>query len=114
MSLINCNNKGCLKASNALLNTKTMEVICTECGKAISNIAEPMKRMLKSFGQILRTDEKKAFMMACTACSANREVVLDKKNNTVCKVCGSAIKVHAAMKQAIMEISKKVAANDDE
>ena len=103
--LINCDNRGCLKSSNALLNVETLEVICGECGKAIKGISEPMKRTLKSFGQILRNEEKKAFMMACKSCNANREVVLDHENNTVCRVCNKEIKVHAAMKR--LQIFKK-------
>ena len=98
--LIPCNNKGCLKSSAALLNTETMEVLCSECGQVISNISEPMKRTLKSFGQIVRNLDKKAFVVACTQCNANRQVVIDN-DNTVCSVCGFSIKVHPAMKNAI-------------
>ena len=112
--LIACDNKGCMQQSNALLNVTTLEVICGECGKAIKGISEPMKRTLKSFGQVLRTEERKAFMMACKSCNANREVVLDNENNTVCKVCNSAIKVHAAMKQAIMEVGRKLSSLNKE
>jgi hypothetical protein len=112
--LINCDNKGCLQQNNALLNPETHEVICQECGKAIKGVSEPMKRTLKSFGQVLRLDERKAFMMACKNCNANREVLLDDKNNTVCRVCKGEIKVHSAMKQAILQVGKKLDAIDSE
>lgn len=97
-----CNNKKCSKTSNALLDTETMEVICQECGQPISNISEPMKRTLKSFGQVVRS-ERRAFMFACTNCRANREIVLDQDNQTICKICHSPIQVHASFKLAIEE-----------
>jgi hypothetical protein len=96
-----------MQHSNAMLNTDTMEVICGTCNAPIGNISEPMKRALKSAGQILRTDIKKAFVMACRACNANREVVLSAKDETVCKICKGPIQVHAAMKQAIKEFGEK-------
>ena len=113
--LISCDNKGCMQSTNALLDTSNMTVVCANCGKVIKTVSEPMKRTLKSFGQILRTEEKKAFMMACKNCNANREVVLSQDSQTtVCKVCHSEVKVHAAMKQAIMEIGRKASSLDTE
>lgn len=111
--LVNCNNRGCLKSTSALLNTETHEVMCTECGLAITNISESMKRALKSFGQVIRDTSRKAFMMACSNCNANREVVLDDKNNTICKMCKGPIKVHAAMKQAMISIGHKLDAVEE-
>lgn len=100
--LVNCNNKGCMQASNALLDVDSMEVICQECGKPITNLAETMKRALKSFGQIVRT-ERKAFMLACNACKANREVVMTQDNKTICKTCHEPIEIHASFKLAMEE-----------
>ena len=96
-----------MQHSNALLNADTMEVICTACNSPVSNISDSMKRALKSFGQILKTDLKKAFVMACRQCNANREVVMNTKDETVCKICKGPIKVHAAMRQAIKEFGQK-------
>lgn len=112
--LLTCNNKGCLKSSEAALDLQSYDVICRECGKSISNISESMKRALKSFGQILRTDNRKAFMMGCKSCNANREVVLDDKNNTICKICSSEIKVQPAMRQALIAMGHKVDKDSDE
>lgn len=100
--LIACTNKGCLKTSNALLDPETLEVICEECGQPISGISDAMKRTLKSFGQVIRS-ERKAFMLACHTCKANREVVMDQDNNTICKTCHNKIEVHAAFKLAMEE-----------
>jgi hypothetical protein len=110
--LIPCSNKGCLKSSNALLNLETLEVICQECGKAIANISEPMKRVLKSSGQVIRSNEKKAFMVLCKACNANREVVLDQNNKTICKICFGSIALQATFKLAMQEAGAKLAKID--
>ena len=100
--LITCDNKGCLQSSNALFNDITKEVLCGECGRSITNISDAMKRTLKSFGQIVRT-ERKVFMLACPACRANREVVMDQNNDTLCKTCHEPITIHAAFKMAMEE-----------
>lgn len=100
--LIICDNAGCLESSNALFNQKTEEVLCGECGKSITNISDAMKRTLKSFGQVVRS-EKKAFMLACSACKANREVVMDQNNDTLCKICHEPIKIHTSFKIAMEE-----------
>jgi ribosomal protein S27E len=105
--LLVCTNKGCLKSGEHKLDKETNEVICEYCGKVVVNITEMMKKTLKSSGQVINTNMKKAFMMACRACNANREVVLEPSTNkTICKVCGAEIKVHAAMKQAMIELDK--------
>jgi hypothetical protein len=106
--LIMCTNKGCLKQSNALLDESSGDVICQECGKPIENVSSAMKRTLKSFGQIVRSNEKRAFMMACRNCRANREIVLDQDNNTLCKICHSLINTTASFKLAMEESGVKL------
>ena len=106
--LILCNNKGCMLSSNALFNTETKEVICQECGSPISNISDAMKRALKNFGQIVRASEKKAFMVNCHNCNANRELVLDQDNKTICKICHKQIVIHAAFRTAMEEAGHKL------
>lgn len=112
--LLTCDQKKCQKSSNALLDTKTNEVICQECNKPITNISDAMKRSLKSFGQIVRTSAKKAFMVYCRKCNANREIVLNKNNATVCKDCHSAVAVHAAFRQALKEAGQKLEQIEDD
>jgi hypothetical protein len=97
-----------MQTTNALLNKETQEVLCEECGQPVVGISESMRRTLLSFGQIVRTESRKAFMMACRTCNANREVVLTTKNDTVCGVCKNPITVHSAMKQAIIEAGRKL------
>lgn len=100
--LINCTNQGCIKTSNALLNPDTLDVICQECNGIIDNISDAMKRTLKSFGQVIKGN-KKAFMLACVGCRANREVVMDQDNKTICKICYEPITIHVAFKMAMEE-----------
>jgi len=97
-----------MKTSDAQLNTETLDVICLECKRPITNISETMKRVLKSSGQIVRDNEKKAFTMGCKVCNANRQVVLDDNNNTICSICENTINVHPAMRQAILEVGVKL------
>jgi RNase P subunit RPR2 len=106
--LISCSNKGCLKSSTALLKLDTMEVICQECGKPIAGISDAMKRTLKSFGQIVRSSEKKAFMMLCRSCNANRQLLLDENGNTICKTCHNPIVVQASFRLAMEEAGQKI------
>jgi hypothetical protein len=107
--LIMCDNKGCMQSTNAKLKVDTLEVICQECKQPIRNVADTMKRVLKSEGQIVRDEERKAFTMGCKSCNANRQVVLDNDDNTVCNVCANVINVHPAMKQAIVEAGVRLA-----
>ena len=105
---LNCTSKGCQKTSEAKLNTKTNEVICAECNQPIANISESMKRALKQCGQIIRANTKKAFMVLCKGCNANREVVLNDANETVCKDCGGPIKIQASFNLAMQEAGVKL------
>jgi len=107
--LIMCDNKGCLQSTDAKLNAETLEVFCQECKQQIRNISETMKRVLKSSGQIIRDEQRKAFTMGCKSCNANRQVVLDDNDNTVCSICANDIGVHPAMKQAIVEAGVRLA-----
>jgi len=105
---LTCNNKGCFQSSEALLDTKTNEVICQACGRAITNISEAMKRTLKGAGQVVRAAAKKAFMVHCHACHANREVVLNAANETICKDCKKPVIIQAAFKLAMQEAGFKM------
>jgi len=106
--LINCNNKGCMQQSNALLSSNGKDVVCQECGKDISGISTAMKRTLKSFGQVIRTEQRQAFMLACRACHANRQVVLDQNNKTICKQCHGPMTVHPAFRLAMENAGSKL------
>ena len=103
----NCDNKGCGKTTELMLDVDTNEVVCQECGKPIKGIVETMKKMLKQQGKVIRSSIKKSFMMACRQCNANREVKLDRSTNkALCKVCGSEVSVHPIMLEA-MKLTKE-------
>lgn len=99
--LISCDNKGCFKTSNALYDPDTKNVICQECGNPVTNVSASMKRTLSSFGQIVRTEQRKGFLMACKKCNANRQVVLNQHGDTICKQCHSPIAVQKAFLAAM-------------
>lgn len=99
--LLNCDNKGCFKSSNALYDKDSGEVICQECGNGITNVSEAMKRTLLSFGQIVRTEQRKGFLMACRSCNANRQIVLNQHGDTICKQCHTPIAVQKAFLAAM-------------
>ncbi len=94
--------------TDAKLNTETLEVICQKCEKPIQNISESMKRVLKSQGQVIRHEVKKAFTIACMNCKANREVVLNVDNQTICSICHNTISLHSAMRLAMEESGVKL------
>ena len=100
----NCDNKGCCKTTELLLDVSANEVICQECGKAIKSMPDTMKKMLKQQGKIIRKNIQKSFMMGCSHCNANREIILDATNRTLCKVCGNEVKVHPIMREAMLQV----------
>jgi len=97
-----------MKQSNALLDKDGVDVVCQECGNGISGISEAMKRALKSFGQVVRSEQRQAFMLACKSCNANRQVVLDQNNNTLCKQCHNPLTVHPAFRLAMENAGNKL------
>lgn len=99
--LITCDNKGCYKTTNALYDLESKNVICQECGNAVTNVSETMKRALSSFGQVVRTEQRKGFLMACKTCNANRQIVLNQHGDTICKQCHSPISVQRAFLSAM-------------
>lgn len=112
--MILCTNKGCLSYSEAKLNVDTNEVICDNCGKTVDNLTSIMRNALKQNGQIVRKSNKK-LMLACNKCHANREIVLDQNNKTICSICHTEIQVYAQFKMAIKEAGglRKVNTEDE-
>ena len=102
-----CDNRSCHATTNAQYNKNTQEVICLECHQPISNISEAMKRVLSSSGQVVR-EPKSAFTMACKSCNANRQVVLNAKDEAVCNICESPIAVSRPMLQALLVTGERI------
>jgi len=106
--LIACNNRGCLNQSSALLDKDTGEVVCQECGEVIKGISDFMKRTLKDAGQVIRTNVKRAYMVGCSSCKANREPVYNEDNKIVCKVCHNPINLTPQFFLAMEETGHKL------
>ncbi len=88
MFLIYCNQKGCGKNQEPLLNLETDEVICRECNKAITNVTPFSKAQMKSLGQIKRKESKQeSFAVKCVKCSGHGKPLLDKQRKIICSFC---------------------------
>lgn|SRR5690554_2407285 len=84
---IYCDNKGCRKEQEPLLNIETNEVECTECGKDIKSVSYFIKVQMKSLGQV-KKDEKRsqAFATKCKFCSKTAPPVV-KSDKIHCSLC---------------------------
>lgn len=88
MFRIYCDNKGCGKDMEPLLNINTNDVECTECGRAIKSITSFTKSQMKSIGQIKRDEKaKQAFSVQCRSCMKESAPKLGDKNEIRCSVC---------------------------
>jgi len=89
MFLICCDNKGCGKDQEPLLDVLTNDVHCSECGKVIKSVTSFAKAQMKSLGQVKR-DEKKgqAFAVKCSSCKKESPatVVAGKIHCGICKI----------------------------
>lgn len=94
--LIRCNNKGCYDHTNAKLDVKTDEVICSTCGKPIENISSSMKRILLQNGQIIRP-KKTSFQVKCPVCNDSVSVKITKGDVAKCSICDTELNVSKAM-----------------
>jgi hypothetical protein len=68
MFLINCDNKGCGKNTQAVINLEDNQVYCADCDKTITNVTQFTKAQLKNLKQIKRA-KKESFSAKCHACS---------------------------------------------
>lgn len=110
MFYIHCDNKGCGEHQAPNLDTDTNEVICSECGKPITNVTVFFKTQLKSFGQIVRSGKKQqAYTVQCKKCQKAGQPILDEKGiEILCSHCkepfGDALS--RPFKSAILEFLK--------
>jgi len=69
--LICCDNKGCFKNMEPMLDVNNDEVICTECGKPIKSVTSFAKIQMKSLGQIKKAPPpSQAFSVECRFCGS--------------------------------------------
>lgn len=101
--IISCDNKGCFKGQEALLDVKTNQVICTECGKDISNISSFTKRALKDSGQIKKDQpNNKAFGVKCSKCQKTVSPVLTPNKKIVCSSCSEELELSVPFKTMLL------------
>ena len=104
---ISCSNKGCFKTTEALLDEKTDEVICRECGKAIPSVTSFAKVSLKTLGQTTKTQKKaKALEFDCGNCRKKVQAVV-KNGKIVCTQCGKEMKNVPVSFKAVIEMMGK-------
>jgi ribosomal protein L34E len=100
--LINCDNKGCYKESEALLDKSTKNVHCNECGEVIKNITIFAKKQLESIGQVKRHNSNQAYALHCKNCNkkAVPKLVDDK---FCCSLCDCKIEVPAPFQKILRD-----------
>lgn len=90
--LVYCDNKGCGKDQEPVLDVNTGEVFCTECGKTIKTVTEFAKRQMKALGQVKRAVKKQqAFSVKCNACNRENPPKIGEKNKIVCSFCDAEL-----------------------
>jgi hypothetical protein len=90
MFRIYCDNKGCGKDMEPLLNVNTNDVECVECGRSIKSITSFTKSQMKSIGQIKRDEKvKQAFSVQCRSCMKESTPKLGDKNELRCSICNN-------------------------
>ncbi len=72
-----------------VLNKKTNQVFCTECGKEIHTVDQFMKRQMDSLGQLQKTEKRRlAWSTKCNDCGKEGPPILDKDGKILlCSYC---------------------------
>ncbi len=105
--MIYCNNKGCGKNTEPLLNIETNEAECVECGAIINSVTSFAKTQMKTMGQIKRDDKKQqAFSVQCKFC---KKSVLPEVNGKIvlCSLCKNELNISIHYANLIKDKLKK-------
>jgi len=93
MTTFTCMNKGCMQTSHdSLLDEATNEVICSNCGKPITDVTDFTKRSMIGLGHVKKTQAKASFAAQCHKCQKTGQPVM-KNNVPVCYSCGETLKL---------------------
>lgn len=112
MFLINCDNKGCHKASQAVIDLSDNQVYCVECGNTIKNITPFAKNQLKNLGQT-KKPKKEGFQVKCEKCKKEGMPKLSSSNELICFDCNNVLNnvpkpFELVIKQAIQNNKKEL------
>lgn len=101
---IQCNNKGCHKYQEPLLDIKNDVVLCSECNKPIDNVTVFAKTKMKDLGQIYRgaATKQQAFAVQCKNCNKQATPKVEKGKNLVCPHCGVQHDLSGPFKQTLL------------
>ena len=101
--LLNCDNKGCNKVSEAKLDVNSNQVICSECGGEIKNVSSFAKNQMKALGQTMKSAAKqKPYAVKCGNCDETDTPKLEN-NKIVCVKCGAPSKMSAPFEKMLRE-----------
>lgn len=101
--MICCDNKGCGKSMEPLLNLETNNVECAECGKVINSVTSFTKTQMKSLGQIKKDDKKQqAFSVQCKSCKKSSVPLIDGEN-ILCMLCKNKLDISVPYANLIRE-----------
>lgn len=105
---IHCDNKGCFKEQEPLLNTETDEVLCSECSKPIKRVTSFAKTQMKALGQIYRGPDKKqqAYAVLCQSCNKQATPQINAKKELVCPHCQKQHQLSGPFKQMLLSFLK--------
>ncbi len=88
MFLINCDNKGCGKNTQAVISLEDSQVYCADCDRTITNVTSFTKAQLKNLKQIKRP-KKESFSAKCHVCFHEALPLLASD-----KLCCAKCKIH--------------------
>lgn len=77
--LVSCNPR-CKKnngQTDASLDVDSNDVICNVCGDSLPNISEFTKLSMKTTGDIIRSNNRKAFVFPCNTCDKSVEATVE-------------------------------------
>ncbi len=89
--LIYCDNKGCGKEQESLLDLETNEAICVACGKSINRITNFTKTQMKNLGQVKRqTKSQESLAIKCNSCQKHGRPKINQ-NKIMCAFCSTEL-----------------------
>ena len=97
-----CNNKGCYKEQEPLLDIENNLVHCTECGLEIKDVSKFVKVQMQTIGQVKREIVNQTFAVKCTECNKSATPKLEK-GELVCKFCAHKLELSGPYAYAIKQ-----------